>query len=141
MARNTMPVMLETILIPDKSTITAKGDGPAVEIGGSANRVFLLTLNITVVVEQESIEVAIFGSADGQTWSAKPILSFPQKFYCGQTPLLLDLAGQPDLKFIRAHWEVNRWGRGTDTVLFETGLTLREVPAEILASQKLASQK
>jgi hypothetical protein len=134
--RHTMPVMLETVLIPDKSTITAKGDGPAIEIGGAANRVFLLTLNITAVVEQESIEVAIFGSADGQTWSAKPILSFPQKFYCGQTPRLLDLAAKPDVKCIRAHWEVNRWGRGTDAVLFEAGLTLREVPAEILAAQK-----
>lgn len=128
--------MLETALIPDKSTITAKGDGASVELAGAANRVFLLTLDITKVVEQESIEVSIFGSADGQTWSAKPILSFPQKFYCGQTPLLLDVTAQPDVKFIRAHWEVNRWGRGTDVVMFEAGLTLREVPAEILAAQK-----
>jgi hypothetical protein len=131
-----MPVMLQNALIPEKSTITAKGDGPAIEIGGASNRVFLLTLDISAVVEQESIEVSIFGSADGQTWTAKPILSFPQKFYCGQSPLLLDVTAKPDVKFIRAHWEVNRWGRGTDAVMFEAGLTLREVPAEILASQK-----
>jgi hypothetical protein len=128
--------MLQTALIPDKSAITAKGDGAAVEIGGTTNRVFLLTLNITAVVEQESIEVGIFGSSDGQTWSAKPILSFPQKFYCGQSPLLLDVTAMPDVKFLRAHWEVNRWGRGTDAVMFEAGLTLREVPAEILAAEK-----
>lgn len=131
-----MPIMLQTALIPEKSTITAKGDGPAIEIGGSSNRVFLLTLDISAVVEQESIEVSIFSSADGQTWTAKPILSFPQKFYCGQSPLLLDVTAKPDVKFVRAHWEVNRWGRGTDAVMFEAGLTLREVPAEILASQK-----
>ena len=131
-----MPTMLEAALIPNKSSITAKGDGPTVELNAATNRVFLLTLDINQVVEQESIEVSIFGSADGQTWAAKPMLSFPQKFYVGQTPLLLDMTAQPEVKFVRAHWEVNRWGRGTDAVLFEAGLTLREVPAEILAAQK-----
>jgi hypothetical protein len=128
--------MLQTALIPEKTTITAKGDGSSVDISEAANRVFLLTLNITEVVEQESIEVTIFTSADGQTWSAKPILSFPQKFYREQTPVLLDLTGNPDVRFIRAHWEVNRWGRGADAVMFEAGLNIREVPAEILAAQK-----
>jgi hypothetical protein len=129
-------VMLETALIPDKSIITAKGDGPAVDLNGATTRVFLLTLTITEVLEQESIEVTIFSSADGQTWSAKPILSFPQKFYREQTPLLLDLKEQAHVKFLRAHWEVNRWGRGTDAVRFEAGLSLREIPAEILAATK-----
>jgi hypothetical protein len=128
--------MLQTALIQDKFTITAKGDGPAVDVSGASNRVYLLTLSLTEGVEQESIEVSVFGSADGQTWSAKPLISFPQKFYSGETPLLLDLTEQPDVKFVRAHWEVNRWGRGTDAVLFEAGLTLREVPAELLAAHK-----
>jgi hypothetical protein len=128
-------VMLDTALIPDKTIITAKGDSEAVDIRGAANRVFLLTLNNTGVVEQESIEVSIFTSADGQAWSAKPALTFPQKFYREQAPMLLDLTGQKEVNFLRAHWEVNRWGRGTDTVRFEVGLKLREVPTEILAQK------
>jgi hypothetical protein len=92
-----------------------------------------LTLDIVNTVEQESIEVSIFGSADGQAWPPKPIMSFPQRFYRGETSLLLDLNSRPDVKFIRAHWEVNRWGRGTDAVMFEAGLSIREVPAEMLA--------
>jgi hypothetical protein len=127
--------MLDTALIPDKTIITDKGDSFPVDISGAANRAFLLTLNITNVVEQESIEVSIFTSADGQTWSVKPILTFPQKFYREQSPTLLDLNAQPEAKFLRAHWEVNRWGRGPDSVRFEVGLKLREVPGEMLAQK------
>jgi hypothetical protein len=36
------------------------------------------------------------------------------------------------VKFVRAHWEVARWGRGTETPMFEFGLRLKEVPSEIL---------
>jgi hypothetical protein len=94
--------------------------------------VFLLTLDITQIIEQESLEVSIYGSADGAAWGAKPIATFPQKFYCGESPLLLDLTAHPDVKFVRAHWDVARWGRGTETPLFEFGLRLKEIPAEVL---------
>jgi hypothetical protein len=94
--------------------------------------VFLLTLDITRVIEQESIDILIFGSADGAAWPAKPIDSFPQKFYAGQHPLLLDVSDKPDIKFLRAHWEVNRWGRGEPTPMFEFHIAMKEVPPDIL---------
>jgi hypothetical protein len=124
--------MIETSLIPEKTTVSAKGDGPAVDVSSAASRVFLLTLEITRIIEQESLDVSVFGSADGATWSQKSIVAFPQKFYCGQAPLLLDLTAHPDVKFVRAHWEVGRWGRGTETPMFEFGVTVKEVPANIL---------
>jgi hypothetical protein len=124
--------MIDTFLVAEKPVVTAKGDGPAVDVSGAAGRVFLLTLEITKIIEQESLEVSIYGSADGTTWGAKPIVSFPQKFYCGQSPLLLDLTSHPDVKFVRAHWEVARWGRGTETPMFECGVRLKEIPADVL---------
>ena len=78
-----------------------------------------MTLAITKIIEQESLDVSIFGSADGATWEAKSIAAFPQKFYCGESPLLLDLTAHPDVKFVRLHWEVARWGRGSETPMFE----------------------
>jgi len=126
------PVMVDTFLVPDKTTVSAKGDGPAIEISGAAHRVFLLTLHITNVVEQESLDVSIHTSADGTAWSPKPLTSFPQKFYRGQHPLLVDLGTQPDVKFLRAHWEVNRWGRGSETPMFEFHVTMKEVPPTVL---------
>ena len=124
--------MIDTFLVAEKTVVTAKGDGPAVDVSGAAGRVFLLTLEITKIIEQESLEVSIYGSADGTTWGAKPIVSFPQKFYCGQSPLLLDLTTHPEVKFVRAHWEVARWGRGTETPMFEFDLRLKEIPADVL---------
>jgi hypothetical protein len=123
--------MIDTFLV-EKSVVTAKGDGPAQDISGAASRVFLLSLDITKIIEQESLDVSIYGSVDGAAWSPKPIVGFPQKFYCEQSPLLLDLTPHPDVKFVRAHWEVARWGRGTETSMFEFNLKLKEVPAEIL---------
>ncbi|MGA7929376.1 MAG: hypothetical protein WCA20_25670 [Candidatus Sulfotelmatobacter sp.] len=124
--------MIDTVLVADKTVVSAKGDGPTVDLSGAAGHVFLLTLEITKIIEQESLEVSIHGSADGAAWGAKPVVAFPQKFYCGQSPLLLDLTAHPDVKFVRAHWEVARWGRGVETPMFEFGLSLKEVPAQLL---------
>lgn len=124
--------MPEAVLVPTQTVVNAKGDGPVVDVSGAASRVFLVTLAITNIIEQESIDVGVFGSADGTTWGAKSIAAFPQKFYREESPLLLDLTAHADVKFVRAHWEVARWGRGTETPMFEFGVTLREVPANIL---------
>ncbi len=124
--------MIDTTLVPEKTVGSAKGDGPTLDLSEAANRVFLLTLLITNIVEQEALDVSIYGSADGAAWGAKPIASFPQKFYRGQHPLLLDLSADAGVKFVRAHWEVNRWGRGTEIPMFEFHLTIKEVPPQIL---------
>ena len=125
--------MIDTELVAAKTVVSAKGDGPTVDVSGAGGRVFLVTLEITQIIEQESLEVSIFGSADGATWDAKPVVAFPQKFYREETPLLLNLTARPEIKFVRAHWETGRWGRGTETPMFEFHVTLREVPREILA--------
>src|SRR5712675_1877831 len=124
--------MIDTFLVAEKTVVSAKGDGPAADVSAAAGRVFLLTLEISKIIEQESLEVSIYGSADGTTWGAKPVVTFPQKFYVGESPLLLDLTAHPDLKFVRAHWEVARWGRGTETPMFEFSVRLKEIPPEVL---------
>jgi hypothetical protein len=124
--------MIDTFLVPQKTVATAKGDGLALDVSGAASQVFLLILDITNIIEQQSLDVSIYGAADGATWGAKPLIAFPQKFYRGQHPLLLDLTAHGEAKFIRAHWEVGRWGRGTTTPMFEFHLAIREVPPDIL---------
>jgi hypothetical protein len=124
--------MMDSHLVPEKTKVTAKGDSAAIDVLGLASHVLLLTLNITDVIEQESLDVSIYGSPDGTTWSEKPLIAFPQKFYRGEHPLLLDLSDKPDVKMLRAHWEVARWGRGTETPMFEFEVRVREVPAAML---------
>ena len=122
----------EQVLVPAGTVVTTKGDGPTVDVSSAAGRVFLATLSITKIIEQESLDVSIFGSPDGATWEPRSIAAFRQEFYTGESPLLLDLSAHANVRFIRAHWEVARWGRGTETPMFEFGVTLREVPSDIL---------
>ena len=124
--------MIDSYLIPANSVITAKGDGQPVEVSAAANRVFLITLRISKIVEQESLDVSVWGSTDGAAWGDKPLLKFPQKFYTGEHPALCDLSGQPQIRFLRAHWEVNRWGRGPEAPMFELDVAVREVPEKVL---------
>jgi hypothetical protein len=49
--------------------------------------------------------------------------------------MLLDLTNQPDVKYLRAHWEVNRWGRGPDRARFVVSATVKEVPREMLTAK------
>src|ERR1700726_3768563 len=125
--------MIEAFVVPEKTVVNAKGEGPAIDVSSAEGRIFLLTLAITNIIEQESLDVSIFGSADGATWDAKPVAAFPQKFYREEIPLLLNLTARPEVKFVRAHWEVSWWGRGSETPMFEFCVALREVPREILA--------
>ncbi len=124
--------MFDTFLVPEKTVVSANGDGGAVDVSSAQHRKLLLLLNVSNAVEQQSLDVSIWASTDGQTWNAKPIASFPQTFYVGQQPILLDLGQRLDVKFLRAHFEVNRWGRGPETPIFEFGVRLTEVAPEIL---------
>lgn len=124
-------VMIDAFLIPENTVIDGSGDSEPLDISSAANRAFLATLSIAQIVEQESIEVSFFTSIDGTTWEDKPVASLPQKFYVGEYPLLVDLSQANGAKFLRAHWDVNRWGRGPVTPSFKVGLRVREIPADL----------
>ena len=132
--------MVDTFLVPEKTVVTTKGDGPLVEISAAQNRVFLLQFDITGVIEQEAIDLSVFGGADEAGLAKAPLMSFPQTFYKGQQAILLDLRARSDVNVVRAHWEVNRWGRGPETPWFEFCLKATEVSPELLRerNQQLA---
>jgi|SRR5579872_1126038 len=96
----------------------ARQDGIGAEIALDANRgkSLLLTLGITRIMEQESLEVSLWGSSDGVAWGKLHV--FPHKFYCGTYSLLVDLARFPEIRYIRAQWKMKRWARGEAVPLF-----------------------
>lgn len=120
-------VGLESYLLPPKTVVRQNGDSAATDISGSASRLFVCVLEITDIIEQESLDISLWGSADGTNWGAKPLLKFPQRFYRGRSQMALDLAERPEVTFLRARWEVNRWGRGSPVPMFEFSLYVREV--------------
>lgn len=132
--------MLETHLVPADTVITAKGEGAPADISSAAGRILLLTLKISEIVEQEALDMSVWGSADGNAWEAKPLAAFPQKFYAGEHPLLLDLSQRGEVRFLRARWDVNRWGRGPETPMFKVEVSAREVPQEFLQEASSEAQ-
>jgi len=120
---------MEFDLIPPGTRLEANGEGEKVDISGSRTRTFLCTLLITHQIEQESIDVSIWGSEDGENWGSKPALKLPQRFYRGETRMVLDLTLRPEVRFIKAKWELFRWGRVAPLPMFVVGLHLTEVAA------------
>jgi hypothetical protein len=119
---------MKLTLIPANTKMESNGEGASFDISASGTRTFLCLLTVTDQLEQESLDVSIYGSADGTTWTPKPLLKLPQQFYRGHTKMVLDLSLRPEIKFIRAAWELNRWGRGAPLPMFVAGLELSEVP-------------
>ena len=124
--------MLPRFLLPE-TTVREAGNGSELDLGDSQGRLALLTLGITRIIEQESLDVSIWGSADGQEWGSKPLVAFPQKFYCGTYQVLLDLAPHPDARFLRVKWSAQRWGKGNSQPLFGFYVFVQEMKQELLA--------
>jgi hypothetical protein len=125
--------MMEAFLVPEKTVVSAKGDGPALDVSGAKGRIFLLTLAITNIIEQESLDVSIHGSADGATWDAEPVVGFSAEVLSRGNPAAAQSDGAAGDQVYPRALGVGRWGRGTETPMFEFHVTLREVPKEILA--------
>src|SRR6266581_136749 len=68
-------------LIPADSRLEVNGDGPSFDISASATRTFLCRLTVSDQIEQESLDVSIWGSSDGETWTKKPLLKLPQQWF------------------------------------------------------------
>ncbi len=117
-------------LLPE-TIIEEAGSGPALKVDATQSPAFQLTLGITRIVEQQSLELSIWGSSDQEEWGAMPLTSFQQKFYCGTYSLFLDLSQHPDVKYIRAQWKVGRWGRGSLKPMF--GVYVAIQPAAVAA--------
>ncbi len=104
--------MLPNFLFPE-AEVQKDGEGLVLPVDDAAGKTIQITLGITDTVEQESLEVLVFGSADGADWTAKPITSFPQKFYKGVYTVLLDLSTMPDIRFLKIKYKAGRWGHWT----------------------------
>jgi len=124
--------MLPGFLLPEM-TIREAGTGPEVDLSDSQGNLILVTLGITRSIEQESLDLSIWGSPDNAEWGAKPLVSFPQKFYCGTYQILLDLRAHPDVRFLRAKYHAQRWGKGDPKPLFGAYVFAQTAQPQVLS--------
>lgn len=124
--------MLPNFLLPE-GIIHEDGEGPTISLTSARGKVLLLTLGITRIIEQESLDLSIWGSPDQADWGSKPLAAFPQKFYCGTYQLLVDLRDRPEIQYLKAKWKVDRWGRGEPKPLFGAYLFGQETQTRAVA--------
>jgi hypothetical protein len=99
--------MTPEVLLPE-TVAHRDGVGEVLEVNSSGSSSWMLSLNITRILEQECLELTVSGSPDSQHWL--PLLRFPRKFYCGTYFHRLDLKGHPGVRYLRAEWRVTRLG-------------------------------
>lgn len=124
--------MIPQFLVPE-TTVREAGTGPDIVLGGERGGTLILTLGITRIIEQESLDISIWGSADGKDFGTKPLISFPQKFYCGTYQILLDLSEHENITHLRAKWQMNRWGKGDPKPLFTVYLFAQQMDRQLAA--------
>jgi len=105
---------MEEFLVPE-IVATEDGVGKEFALGTSCGKSLLLSLDISRIIEQQSLDISIWGSPDGEHW--RQLATYPQKFYCGTYLLMLDLSSRPEIRFVRAQWRMHRWGVGEPAVL------------------------
>jgi len=125
--------MLPNFLLPE-SIARADGIGPDIELGSQANKLLVVTLGIDRIIEQESLEVSVWGSPDGASWGVRPLATFPPKFYCGIYSTLLNMASRPEVEVVRVQWKMSRWTRGDSMPMFGFYVYAEESGARVSAA-------
>jgi hypothetical protein len=120
-------------LLPE-SIEKGNGVGPKIDLGQTRGKLLVLTLGITSIVEQESLEVSIWGSEDGDSWGTRPLATFPLKFYCGLYSILLNLAGRAETRFVRGQWKMSRWSKRGGPPMFGFHLYAEESGSRVTAA-------
>lgn len=125
--------MLRDVLLPE-SIARADGSGPEIDLGRKRGKLLVLTLGITRILEQQSLEVFILGSPDGQHWGSRPLAKFPPKFYCGMYSILLNMASNPEVRFLRVQWKMSRLIKGKGEPLSSFYVFAEESGARVSAA-------
>jgi hypothetical protein len=110
------------------------GVGPVVALNDFCTKLLVVTLDITDVVERTGLTVSIWGSPDQVEWGTKPLLTFRQRQYCGVYSVLLNLAARHDVRYLRVHWSMSRWGRTDRIPVFGFEMFAEESGARVSGS-------
>jgi hypothetical protein len=95
-----------------ESTVLADGVGSGIELGAEIDgKLAVITIGITRILEQQGLIVSIWGSSDNVDWGSKPLASFPQKYYCGTSSMLLNLSKHKHVRYLRVKWQMKRWAK------------------------------
>lgn len=107
------------------------GAGEVIDLGEDRGKLLLITLGINHVLEKACLAASIWGSASGTEWGPRPLVSFPQKCYCGVYSTFLNLEQYPRVRYLRVEWKMSRWDKGRAEPLFGFYLFIEPSRSEV----------
>ncbi|MEQ1948830.1 MAG: hypothetical protein ABL995_16690 [Bryobacteraceae bacterium] len=107
---------MSSVVLLSEQLVRECGEGLPVLLDGIHEGPIRLTLDITRILQDENLDVAIFGSLDGVHWQR--IASFPHKSYCGTYAVVLDPEQHSGIRYLKTCWSVDRWQPGAGDPIF-----------------------
>jgi len=102
------------------------GTGPAIDLGPNPPSLLIIMMGINHVLENEKLIVSIWGSADGEEWGDRPLVTFPPKYYCGVYSTFLNLAENRRVRYLRPSWQMLKCNKNYGTPMFGFYLSAAE---------------
>lgn len=100
--------MKPIVLFPE-GTAHERGCGPVADLAEAAAQPVLLRLDITRMMQQQTLDAVIWGSPDGTDWGSRPLFRLPHRYYCGTYCQVLDLTPHPDIRYLRLEYKLRGW--------------------------------
>lgn len=83
--------------------------------------------------ERESLDLDVWGSADGVEWGSRPVLRIPRRYHCGTSHYRLELCDHPWVRFLRIEYRLNA-DRGNARPFANLSVTAQAMAERALAA-------
>ena len=124
--------MKPIVLLPEE-TAHGVGCGPVVDLGDAAGQPIEVILQITRIMEQQTLDAVIWGSPDGMEWGMRPLFRLPHRYYCGSYHHVLDLSVRPEVRYLRLEYRLRGWLPQSPHSLASLSATLTPCHEEAMA--------
>lgn len=125
---------MQAVCLFPEETIRENGYGPVLSLGDAAGKPLLLTLTLLTMGQQHTLDVSVWGSADGMNWGERPLYVLPHRYYCGTYTETLDLEAHPAIQFLRVGYGLRTWAGRPSFAVARFELTLEECHEEVLSA-------
>lgn len=93
-------------LFPE-TEVRGAGHGPVIALGTYKGKPLNVTVQVSQISQNQSLDLEILGSADGDSWLRLAV--FPHRFYCGHYQYQLNLQAHPEIAFLRIGYQLKNW--------------------------------
>lgn len=102
-----------SLLLFPQGEVQGSGYGKIIGLGEFSGKILRLQLHIDRISVGERLDIALWGSSDGEFWGPRPLVVLPHKYYCGNYSYHLDLGEHSSVRYLRVEYRVSEGLPGT----------------------------